>query len=68
MNRLSDGKEIIFEDSELEVLLAEDSSQTQEELAESLSDSTSHFETPQSHENISEARKLDSVRVKAERC
>ena len=31
------------------------------------SDSTSHFETPQSHENGSEASKLGSVRVEAER-
>ena len=30
------GKENIFEDSELEALLAEDSCKTQEELAESL--------------------------------
>ena len=31
-------------------------------------DSTSHFETPQSHGNDSEARKLGSVRDEAERC
>ena len=32
------------------------------------SDSTSHFKTPQSHGNDSEARKLDAVRIEAERC
>ena len=32
------------------------------------SDSTSHFETPQSHGNDSEARKLGSVRVETEGC
>ena len=32
------------------------------------SDSTSHFETPQSHGSDSKARKLGSVRVEAERC
>ena len=32
------------------------------------SDSKSHFETPPSHGNDSEARKLSSVRVEAERC
>ena len=58
----------IFEDSELEALLAEHSFQTQEELSESLGvNSTSHFETPQSHGNNSEARKLGSVRVEVER-
>ena len=31
-------------------------------------DSTSHFETPQSHGNDSEARKLGPVRFEAERC
>ena len=35
-DRHGSGKEIIFEDSELEALLAEDSCQTQDELAESL--------------------------------
>ena len=35
-NRHGGGKEKIFKDSELEALLAEDSCQTQEELAESL--------------------------------
>ena len=35
-DRHGGGKEKIFEDSELEVLLAEDSSQKQEELTESL--------------------------------
>ena len=32
------------------------------------SDSTSHFETPQSHGNDWEARKLGSKRIEAERC
>ena len=32
------------------------------------SDSTSHFKTPQSHGNDSEARKLGTVRIEAERC
>ena len=32
------------------------------------SDSTSHFKTPQTHGNDSEARKLAAVRVGAERC
>ena len=32
------------------------------------SDSTSHFETPQSHGNDSEAGKLGSIRVEVERC
>ena len=32
------------------------------------SDSTSHFKTPQSHGNDSEARKLSTVRIEAERC
>ena len=32
------------------------------------SDSKSHFETPQNHENDSEARKLGFVRVEVERC
>ena len=32
------------------------------------SDSTSHFKTPQSHGNDSEARKLGAVRIEAERC
>ena len=62
------GKEKMFEDSELEALLAEDSCQTQEVLAESQQNSTSHFETSQSHWNDSEARKLGCVRVEAERC
>ena len=31
-------------------------------------DSTSHFKTPQSHGNDSEARKLGAVRIEAERC
>ena len=35
-DRLGGGKEKVFEDSELEALLAEDSCQTEEELAESL--------------------------------
>ena len=35
-DRHGGGKEKVFEDSELEALLAEDSCQTQEELAESL--------------------------------
>ena len=55
-DRHGGGKERIFEDSELEALLAEDSCQAQELLVESLGVSTSHFETPQSHGNDSEAR------------
>ena len=57
----SGGKEKIFQDSKLEALLAEDLCQTQEELAKSLTVTTSHSETPQSHENDSEASKLGFV-------
>jgi len=51
-----------FEDKELETLLEEDQSQTQEELAESLAGgySTSRFCT--SHGNDSETRKLDAMK------
>ena len=54
-DRHSGRNEKIFEDSELEALLAEDWCQT-------------HFETPQSHGNDSEVRKLGSVRVEVESC
>ena len=68
-DRHDGGKENIFEDSELEALLAEESCQTQEELPESLEVTQErHFETPQSHGNDSEARKLVSIQVEAERC
>ena len=67
-DRHSGGREKVFEDAELEALLEQDSCQTQEELARSLGDSTSHIKTPQSHGNDSEARKLDAVRIEAERC
>jgi len=46
-----------FEDKELEALLEEDQSQTQEELAESLG-VTSRFCTIESHGNDSKTRKL----------
>jgi len=56
------GREKVFEDAELEALLEQDSCQNQEELARVIgSDSTSHFKTPQSHGNDSEARKLGAV-------
>ena len=63
------GKEKIFENTELEAFPAKDSCRTQKQLAESLIvNLTSHFETPQSHGNDSEARKLGSVQIEAERC
>ena len=67
-DRHSGGREKVFEDAELEALLEQDSCQNQEELAIIGSNSTSHFKTPQSHGNDSEARKLDAVRIEAERC
>ena len=67
-DRHSGGREKVFEDTKLEALLEQNSCQNQEELARSLSDSTSHFKTPQSHGNDSEARKLGAVRIEAERC
>jgi len=63
----SGGREKVFKDAELEALLEQDSCQNQEgTIIES--DSTSHFKTPQSHGNDSEARKLGVVRIEAERC
>jgi len=61
-------REKVFEDVELEALLEQDSCPNQEELAIIRSDSTSHFKTPQSHGNDSEARKLGAVRIETERC
>jgi len=49
-----------FEDKELEALLEEDQSQTQEELAESLG-VTSYFCTIESHGNDSKTRKLGAL-------
>jgi len=49
-----------FEDKELEALLEEDQSQTQEELAESLR-VTSRFCTIESYGNDSKTRKLDTL-------
>ena len=68
-DRHDGGTKNIFEDLELEALLAEDTCQTDIELTESLEvDLTSYFETPQNHGNDLEARELGSVRVEAERC
>ena len=50
-----------FEDEELEALLDEDCCQTQEELAESLGHSSSHFKTFKSSRIHSRARKLGST-------
>ena len=51
------GKEKIFEDSELEALLAEDSCQTREELAESLGVTQQDIiKRLKSHRNDSETR------------
>ena len=61
-------KQKIFEDSELEALLAALVPSARRISKLIGSDSKSHFETPQSHGNDSEARKLDSVRVEDERC
>jgi len=66
-DRHNGGREKVFEDAELEALLEQDSCQNQEELVRSLG-GTSHFKTPQSHGNDSEARKLGAVRIEAERC
>jgi len=66
-DRHSGGREKVFEDAELEVLLEQDSCQNQEELARSLG-VTQQAKTPQSHGNDSEARKLGAVRIEAERC
>ena len=62
------GKKKIFEDSELVALLAEDAPNRNWIDRIIGSNSTSHFETRQSHGNNSEARKLGSIRVEAERC
>ena len=67
-DRHSGEREKVFEDAELEALLEQDSCQNQEERTIIGSDSTSHFKTPQSHGNDSEARKLGAVRIEAERC
>ena len=64
-NRNSVGKQKIFEDSELEAKLVPNARRIGRVIE---SGSTSHFETPQSHGNDLEARKLGSVRVDAERC
>jgi len=50
-----------FEDKELEALLEENQSQTQEELAESLGVTTSRFCTIESHGNDSKTRKLGAL-------
>ena len=50
-----------FEDKELEALLEEDQSQTQEEFAELLGNSTSRFCTIESHGNDSKTRKLGAL-------
>ena len=61
-------EEKIFEDSELEALLAALVPSARRVSKLIGIDSKSHFETTQSHGNDSEARKLGSVRVEAERC
>ena len=55
-----------FEDKELEALLEENQSQTQEELAESLG-ATSLFCTIESHGNDSKTRKLGALWTETER-
>ena len=64
----SGGREKVFEDAELEALLEQDSSKSRRIGMIIGSDSTSHFKTPQSHGNDSEARKLGAVRIEAKRC
>ena len=65
-DRHSGGKEKVFEDAELEALLEQDSYKNQEELAGSSGVTQQAISTPQSHGNVSEARKLGAVRI--ERC
>ena len=67
-DRHSGGREKVFEDAELEALLEQDSSKSRRIGMIIGSDSTSHFKTPQSHGNDSEARKLSAVRIEVERC
>ena len=59
-DRHSGGREKVFGDTELEALLEQDSCQKKNWTIIG-SDSTSHFKTPQSHGNDSEARKLDAI-------
>ena len=62
------GREKVFEDAELEALLEQLVSKSRRIGTIIGSDSRSHFKTPQSHGNDSEARKLGAVRIEAERC
>ena len=66
-DRHSGGREKVFEDAELEALLEQDSKSRRIGTIIG-SDSISHFKTPQSHGNDSEARKLGAARIEAERC
>ena len=63
-DRHNGGREV-FEDAELEVLLEQNSSKSRRIDTIIGSDSTSHFKTPQSHGNDSEARKLGATRIEA---
>jgi len=67
-NRHSGGREKLFKDAELEALFHEDSCQMQEELAGALGVTQQAILKPESHGNDSEIRKLDAVRLEAERC
>jgi len=65
----SGGREKVFEDAELEALLEQVLVSKSKRISTIIgSDSTSHFKIPQSHRNDSEARKLGTVRIEAERC
>ena len=67
-NRHGDGKKKMFEDSELEALLAEDLCQIKEELAESLRITQQDIsERLKFLGMIRKVRKLGSVRVETER-
>ena len=63
-------REKVFEDAKLEALLEQETRDSKSRRIGTIigSDSLSHFKTPQSHGNDSEARKLGAVRIEAERC
>ena len=68
-DRHSGGTEKVFENAEMEELLEQAFVSKSRRIGTIIgSDSTSHFQTPQSHGNDSEARKLGAVRIEAERC
>jgi len=61
------GREKVYKDAELEALLHEDSSNAKRIGRIIGNDTTSHFKTPENHENNSETRKLNVVRLE-EKC